>query len=119
LSQGTVLKSFTELRATGGSKRFVDYMGYLLEGLKATEPIGIRRSSAVELSRHLADTDFIRKLNANGLIGRVYEQLRRAQAGEGDKASIFLSPSSYLTNNRNFLGPRRCLVFFCFFRLCH
>jgi Wings apart-like protein regulation of heterochromatin len=97
------------LRATGESKRFTDDMGYLLEGLKLSEPIGIRRSGAVELSRHLADAEFVRKLCANGLVGHVYEELRRAQAGDGDRVRESLQAArSQHSLKTEALGILRC-----------
>lgn len=38
------LKSITELRSKGESRRFLDEVGYLFEGLHPDEPLGVRRS---------------------------------------------------------------------------
>ena len=41
------LKSITELRSKGESRRFFDEVGYVFEGLEKSEAIGVRRSRCV------------------------------------------------------------------------
>lgn len=48
------LKSITELRSKGESRRFMDEVGYLFEGLDGASAIGLRRARCVVVfcSRH-------------------------------------------------------------------
>lgn len=41
------LKSITELRSKGESRRFLDEVGYLFEGLDSSSAIGLRRARCV------------------------------------------------------------------------
>ncbi|RPD65599.1 hypothetical protein L226DRAFT_543211 [Lentinus tigrinus ALCF2SS1-7] len=79
------LKSITELRSKGESRRFLDEVGYLFEGLEAKGALGVRRSSALEIVTKLCDVDFARRAKAADFLGRAWEVLREAGAGAGDK----------------------------------
>ncbi|EJF63754.1 hypothetical protein DICSQDRAFT_153594 [Dichomitus squalens LYAD-421 SS1] len=79
------LKSITDLRSKGESRRFLDEMGYLFEGLDAKCTIGVRRGSAMEIVTKLCDVDFARRAKAADFLGRAWEVLREAGAGDGDK----------------------------------
>ncbi|KAI0372028.1 hypothetical protein BV20DRAFT_1034890 [Pilatotrama ljubarskyi] len=79
------LKSITELRSKGESRRFLDEVGYLFEGLDAKGALGVRRGSALEIVTKLCDVDFARRAKAADFLGRAWEVLRDAGAGEGDK----------------------------------
>ncbi|KAH9922543.1 hypothetical protein B0H21DRAFT_701490 [Amylocystis lapponica] len=79
------LKSITELRTKGETRRFLDEVGYLFEGLDAKGSIGVRRSSALEIVTKLCDAEFARKTKAADFLGRTWEVLREAGAGNGDK----------------------------------
>ncbi|KAI0360602.1 hypothetical protein OH77DRAFT_1493053 [Trametes cingulata] len=79
------LKSITELRSKGESRRFLDEVGYLFEGLDAKGALGVRRGSALEIVTKLCDVDFARRAKAADFLGRAWEVLREAGAGEGDK----------------------------------
>ncbi|KAI0777752.1 hypothetical protein BD413DRAFT_467628 [Trametes elegans] len=79
------LKSITELRSKGESRRFLDEVGYLFEGLDPTGAIGVRRGSALEIVTKLCDIDFARRAKAADFLGRAWEVLRAAGAGSGDK----------------------------------
>ncbi|KAI0711190.1 hypothetical protein C8T65DRAFT_708168 [Cerioporus squamosus] len=79
------LKSITELRSKGESRRFLDEVGYLFEGLEARGALGVRRSSALEIVTKLCDVDFARRAKAADFLGRAWEVLREAGAGDGDK----------------------------------
>ena len=98
------LKSITELRSKGESRRFLDEVGYLFEGLEAQGALGVRRgrcvlmigvfdvsnptcSSALEIVTKLCDVDFARRAKAADFLGRAWEVLRDAGAGDGDKVS--------------------------------
>ncbi|KAI0076532.1 hypothetical protein K474DRAFT_1597837 [Panus rudis PR-1116 ss-1] len=79
------LKSISELRSKGESRRFLDDVGYLFEGLDPGGGIGVRRTSAMEIVTKLCDDDFARKAKAADFLGRAWECLREAGAGDGDK----------------------------------
>ncbi|KAI0659223.1 hypothetical protein C8Q70DRAFT_915843 [Cubamyces menziesii] len=79
------LKSITELRSKGESRRFLDEVGYLFEGLDANGALGVRRGSALEIVTKLCDIDFARRAKTTDFLGRAWEVLREAGAGDGDK----------------------------------
>ncbi|KAI0088819.1 hypothetical protein BDY19DRAFT_890661 [Irpex rosettiformis] len=79
------LKSITDLRSKGENRRFLDEMGYLFEGLASDGSLGVRRGSALEIVDKLCDPDFARKAKAADFLGRAWEGLRAAGAGDGDK----------------------------------
>ncbi|TDL27339.1 hypothetical protein BD410DRAFT_415216 [Rickenella mellea] len=79
------LSSITELRSKGESRRFMDEVGYLFEGLDPKGSVSIRQSTALELVNKLCDVDFMRKAKAADFVRRVWDMLREAGAGDGDK----------------------------------
>ncbi|KAI0826539.1 hypothetical protein BC628DRAFT_1320044 [Trametes gibbosa] len=79
------LKSITELRSKGESRRFLDEVGYLFEGLDAKGALGVRRGSALEIVTKLCDVEFARRAKAADFLGRAWEVLRETGAGDGDK----------------------------------
>ncbi|KAI0764887.1 hypothetical protein C8Q74DRAFT_1204781 [Fomes fomentarius] len=79
------LKSITELRSKGETRRFLDEVGYLFEGLEPHGPLGVRRGSALEIVTKLCDVDFARRAKAADFLGRAWEVLREAGGGDGDK----------------------------------
>ncbi|KAH9896941.1 hypothetical protein C8Q73DRAFT_643153 [Cubamyces lactineus] len=79
------LKSITELRSKGESRRFWDEVGYLFEGLDANGALGVRRGSALEIVTKLCDVEFARRAKTTDFLGRAWEVLREAGAGDGDK----------------------------------
>ncbi|KAI0795425.1 hypothetical protein C8Q75DRAFT_449637 [Abortiporus biennis] len=79
------LKSISELRSKGETRRFLDEMGYLFEGLDEKGALSVRRGSALELVTKLCDEDFVRRAKAADFFGRAWEALRKAGAGNGDK----------------------------------
>ncbi|KII91108.1 hypothetical protein PLICRDRAFT_122892 [Plicaturopsis crispa FD-325 SS-3] len=85
------LKSITELRSKGESRRFLDEVGYLFEGLDSNGGITREESlnffvySALEITLKLCDADFARKAKAADFLGRTWDVLRLAGAGDGDK----------------------------------
>ncbi|KZO98519.1 hypothetical protein CALVIDRAFT_561976 [Calocera viscosa TUFC12733] len=78
------LRSISFQRSKGENRRFADEVGFLLEGLKAGQALAIRRSSALQFVEKMLDNDFIRKLRAVDGIGRSWDALRQAGAGDGD-----------------------------------
>ncbi|KAI0264708.1 hypothetical protein BC834DRAFT_825952 [Gloeopeniophorella convolvens] len=79
------LKSITELRSKGESRRFMDEVGYLFEGMDQSANIRVRRSSALELVTKLCDSEFARRAKATDFRSRSWDALRAAGAGDGDK----------------------------------
>ncbi|KAG5643357.1 hypothetical protein DXG03_001039 [Asterophora parasitica] len=78
------LKSITELRNKGESRRFLDEVGYLFEGMHASVGIGLRRSSALEITMKLCDADFARKAKAADFLSRAWDVFGEAGAGRGE-----------------------------------
>ncbi|KAI9568680.1 hypothetical protein HD554DRAFT_2097289 [Boletus coccyginus] len=79
------LKSITELRSKGESRRFLDEVGYLFEGLDGSSAIGLRRASALEIVNKLCDLDFNRRAKASDFYIRTWDKLWAARAGTSDK----------------------------------
>jgi hypothetical protein len=99
------LKSVTELRSRGESRRFMDEVGYLFEGMDQTVGVRVRRGrwvaflwlriyhpwpgnatwSALELVTKLCDADFARRAKATDFRSRAWDALRVSGAGDGDK----------------------------------
>ncbi|EIN09168.1 hypothetical protein PUNSTDRAFT_44586 [Punctularia strigosozonata HHB-11173 SS5] len=84
------LKSITELRSKGESRRFLDEVGYLFEGLLPESEggeggLGVRRGSALDLMTKFSAPDFMRKAKATDFPIRAWRALRGAGAGDGDK----------------------------------
>ncbi|KAH8083331.1 hypothetical protein BXZ70DRAFT_900832 [Cristinia sonorae] len=79
------LKSITELRSKGESRRFLDDVGYLFEGLETSATLSVRRASAIEIVTKLCDADFARKAKAADFLGRTWDAIRESGGGKGDK----------------------------------
>ncbi|KAI0305151.1 hypothetical protein B0F90DRAFT_1815396 [Multifurca ochricompacta] len=79
------LKSITELRSKGESRRFMDEVGYLFEGMERNVGVRVRRGSALELVTKICDPDFARRAKATDFLNRAWEALRATGAGDGDK----------------------------------
>ncbi|KND03558.1 uncharacterized protein SPPG_01033 [Spizellomyces punctatus DAOM BR117] len=67
------VKSIHELREAGEAKRFADHMEYTLDGFREDQPLGVRRSSALELAKKVLSGKFTLKMRALGFISRFYE----------------------------------------------
>ncbi|KAH9036544.1 hypothetical protein EDB84DRAFT_1560842 [Lactarius hengduanensis] len=79
------LKSITELRSKGESRRFMDEVGYLFEGMDQNVGVRVRRGSALELVTKLCDPDFARRARVTDFRSRAWDALRASGAGNGDK----------------------------------
>ncbi|KAI9458855.1 hypothetical protein BJY52DRAFT_1204217 [Lactarius psammicola] len=79
------LKSITELRSKGESRRFMDEVGYLFEGMDRSVGVRVRRGSALELVTKLCDQDFARRARVTDFRSRAWDALRASGAGNGDK----------------------------------
>ncbi|KAF5316194.1 hypothetical protein D9619_006277 [Psilocybe cf. subviscida] len=78
------LKSISELRNKGESRRFLDELGYLFEGLDRNGGIGLKRASALEICTKLCDSDFARKAKAADLYARTWDLLVESGGGQGE-----------------------------------
>ncbi|KAG6812337.1 hypothetical protein H0H92_003324 [Tricholoma furcatifolium] len=78
------LKSITELRSKGESRRFLDEVGYLFEGMHSSVVIGLRRASALEIVTKLCDNEFSRKAKAAEFLSRAWDVFIEAGAGKGE-----------------------------------
>ncbi|KAG5653614.1 hypothetical protein H0H81_011986 [Sphagnurus paluster] len=78
------LKSITELRNKGESRRFLDEVGYLFEGMHSGVGIGLRRASALEITTKLCDAEFARKAKAADFLSRAWDVFADAGAGRGE-----------------------------------
>ncbi|KAJ6581017.1 hypothetical protein B0H19DRAFT_1369458 [Mycena capillaripes] len=76
------LKSITELRNQGESRRFLDEVGYLWEGLDKSGGLGLRRASALEIATKLCEPEFSRKAKVADFIGPTWDLLRTAGGGQ-------------------------------------
>ncbi|KAF7357041.1 hypothetical protein MVEN_01040900 [Mycena venus] len=91
------LKSITELRNQGESRRFLDEVGYLWEGLDKSGGLGLRRASALEITTKLCESEFARKAKAADFIGPTWDLLRTAGGGPGEDRASPPRSSVYLT----------------------
>ncbi|TPX70573.1 hypothetical protein SpCBS45565_g01614 [Spizellomyces sp. 'palustris'] len=73
------VKSIHELREAGEAKRFADHMEYTLDGFREDQPLGVRRSSALELAKKVLSGKFTLKMRALGFISRFYELVHLVQ----------------------------------------
>ncbi|KAG6879928.1 hypothetical protein C0992_009283 [Termitomyces sp. T32_za158] len=94
------LKSITELRSKGESRRFLDEVGYLFEGMDSSVGVGLRRArcvlsslpvhalshppSAFEIVTKLCDFEFARKAKAADFLSKAWDVFRDAGAGKGE-----------------------------------
>ncbi|KAK7437383.1 hypothetical protein VKT23_018628 [Stygiomarasmius scandens] len=78
------LRSITELRDKGESRRFLDEVGYLLEGMGPDETPALQRASALEIVNQLCDIEFARKAKAADFLSRTWEAFIEAGAGKNE-----------------------------------
>ncbi|KNZ75190.1 hypothetical protein J132_04676 [Termitomyces sp. J132] len=78
------LKSITELRSKGESRRFLDEVGYLFEGMDPSVGVGLRRASALEIVTKLCDPEFARKAKAADFFSRTWDVFADGGAGKGE-----------------------------------
>ncbi|KAF9269303.1 hypothetical protein L218DRAFT_994260 [Marasmius fiardii PR-910] len=77
-------KSITEIRHKGESRRFLDEVGYLLEGMDKEETPALRKTSALEITNRLCESEFARKAKAAEFLLRTWEAFIEARAGLGE-----------------------------------
>ncbi|KAF9454402.1 hypothetical protein P691DRAFT_692580 [Macrolepiota fuliginosa MF-IS2] len=78
------LKSITELRSKGESRRFLDEVGYLFEGMDPSNSTGLKRSSASEITTKLCDEEFARKAKAADFYQKTWDVFLKTGAGRDE-----------------------------------
>ncbi|KAE9392892.1 hypothetical protein BT96DRAFT_979176 [Gymnopus androsaceus JB14] len=78
------LKSITEIRNKGENRRFLDEVGYLLEGMGKDETPALRKASALEIVSRLCESDFARQAKAADFLQSTWDAFIDAGAGRGE-----------------------------------
>jgi hypothetical protein len=90
------LKGINALRTQGQNKRFDDELAYILDGLDPLEPLGLRRSSAMELLKKCVEgPEFMRKVRMSGYVKNLYRHLNHAR---GDSQDLVRRPCHPFNN---------------------
>ncbi|CAJ0842890.1 16209_t:CDS:10 [Entrophospora sp. SA101] len=63
------------LREVGENSRFTDEMNYILDGLRSSQPLNVRRTSGMELAQKLLNKEFLLKIRAHNYIPKIYSNL--------------------------------------------
>ncbi|KAG1762814.1 hypothetical protein EDD22DRAFT_538495 [Suillus occidentalis] len=79
------LKSITELRSKGESRRFLDEVGYLFEGIESGCAIALRRASVLEIVTKLCDPEFNRRAKTSDFYARAWDVFLKARRDGPDK----------------------------------
>ncbi|KAG1803482.1 uncharacterized protein BJ212DRAFT_1395763 [Suillus subaureus] len=79
------LKSITELRSKGESRRFLDEVGYLFEGIESGCAIALRRASVLEIVTKLCDPEFNRRAKTSDFYARTWDVFLKARGDGPDK----------------------------------
>ena len=101
------LKSISELRNKGETRRFLDEIGYLFEGMDKSGGIGLRRArytfflqaipqtkfkfSALQITTKICEAEFVRKAKAVDFFSRTWDAFLDAGAGKGEDVVRFSS----------------------------
>ncbi|KAF5386338.1 hypothetical protein D9757_006705 [Collybiopsis confluens] len=78
------LKSITEIRNKGQNRRFLDEVGYLLEGMNKNETPALKKASGLEIVTRLCESDFARQAKAADFLQSTWDAFIAAGAGKGD-----------------------------------
>ncbi|KAG8889481.1 hypothetical protein FRB98_004166 [Tulasnella sp. 332] len=78
------LRTMTEMRNKGETRKFLDELGYLFEGLDPSMSLSVRRLSAIDIVSKMTDPEFVRKARITDILSKVWDVLRDAGAGSGD-----------------------------------
>jgi hypothetical protein len=85
------LKGINALRTQGQNKRFDDELAYILDGLDPLEPLGLRRSSAMELLKKCVEgPEFMRKVRMSGYVKNLHRHLNHARGDSQDLVWLVL-----------------------------
>lgn len=79
------LKSITELRSKGESRRFLDEVGYLFESIESGCAIALRRASVLEIVTKLCDPEFNRRAKTSDFYARTWDVFLKARGDGPDK----------------------------------
>ncbi|KAG2059969.1 hypothetical protein BDR06DRAFT_967508 [Suillus hirtellus] len=79
------LKSITELRSKGESRRFLDEVGYLFESIESGCAIALRRASVLEIVTKLCDPEFNRRAKTSDFYARTWDVFLKARGNGPDK----------------------------------
>ncbi|KAG1793627.1 uncharacterized protein HD556DRAFT_465735 [Suillus plorans] len=79
------LKSITELRSKGESRRFLDEVGYLFESIESGCAIALRRASVLEIVTKLCDPEFNRRAKTSDFYARTWDIFLKARGDGPDK----------------------------------
>ncbi|EUC57029.1 wings apart-like protein regulation of heterochromatin protein, partial [Rhizoctonia solani AG-3 Rhs1AP] len=91
----TDLRSITEMRVKGESRRFGDDIEYVFEGLEDEGGVKVRRASAVEFVTRMHEKGFVLRARASDVLGRAWRAIHRSVLEAGDRvfdaiAAIFI-----------------------------
>ncbi|KIM29085.1 hypothetical protein M408DRAFT_127931 [Serendipita vermifera MAFF 305830] len=81
------LNSIGEMRSRGETRRFLDEVGYLFDGLDPStgrSNTGAKRASAIEIVSKMGNPEFARRAAAANFVTKAWSMLRGAGAGTGD-----------------------------------
>lgn len=81
------LNSIGEMRSRGETRRFLDEVGYLFDGLDPSSGrgnTGAKRASAIAIVSKMGDPEFLRRAVAANFVGKAWSMLRGAGAGTGE-----------------------------------
>ncbi|KAJ4473279.1 hypothetical protein C8J55DRAFT_562810 [Lentinula edodes] len=78
------LRSITEIRNKGESRRFLDEVGYLLEGMGKDETPALKKASALEIISRLCEPDFVRQAKAADFLQSTWDAFIEAGGGTGE-----------------------------------
>jgi hypothetical protein len=86
------LNSIGEMRSRGETRRFLDEVSFLLDGLDPNAPNGskgARRASAMEIVSKMSDPEFQRRAAAADFVGKAWTALCGAKPGDEDDKVVF------------------------------
>jgi hypothetical protein len=78
------LNSLSEMRSRGETRRFLDEVGYLVEGLEPAAGKAVHRATAIEIVTKMCDETFVRKSADADFAVRAWTALTACGAGTGE-----------------------------------
>ncbi|KIK42961.1 hypothetical protein CY34DRAFT_744919 [Suillus luteus UH-Slu-Lm8-n1] len=84
------LKKTSSLRSKGESRRFLDEVGYLFEGIESGCAIALRRASVLEIVTKLCDPEFNRRAKTSDFYARAWDVFLKARRDGPDKVRSYL-----------------------------
>ncbi|KDQ10345.1 hypothetical protein BOTBODRAFT_58087 [Botryobasidium botryosum FD-172 SS1] len=83
--EATEIRSISQLRHKGETRRFLDEVGYLFEGFQSGMTIAVKRLSAIEILRKMCEVEFVRKAKAADRLVHAWDSLRNVNEQSSDK----------------------------------